>query len=130
MPFSSDRHFRLWDYTVSHNQMLLRSPAGEGGPKNIDIIFLGVDYVGIPSMLDGVGLGTSTPEDVMEASRRVGQDCEPGDVHVITSAGRRFLVVAAAYYVFQNDLDLFESSLEYFTNTEPARDRGEVLVRS
>jgi hypothetical protein len=39
---TSNRKFKLWDYDVSHRQLLLRSPKSEKFDTNLDIIFLDV----------------------------------------------------------------------------------------
>lgn len=130
MTFRSDRHFQLWDYTVGHQQMLLRSPAGPGGAKNIDIAFVGVRYVGIPSSLEGVDIGEASAEDLATLPPSAKGNYDESEVHVLRSGGRRYVVVAVNYCVMENELDLFESSLEYFNDEAAARDRGVFLVRS
>lgn len=41
--FTSDREFQFWDYCVTHNQLLIRSPRFNGKYEfNIDIVFMGV----------------------------------------------------------------------------------------
>jgi hypothetical protein len=44
----------------------------------------------------------------------VGKAVPRNQVFVIESGGRRYVVVAAAVKVLENDLDIFESSLERF----------------
>jgi hypothetical protein len=130
MTFRSDRRFQLWDYTVGHQQMLLRSPAGPDCPTNIDIGFVGVRYLGIPSSFDGVEIGEATPEDLATLPPGLRGKSDESEVHVLRSGGRRFVVVAVNYYVLENELDFFESSLEYFNDADLGRDRGRVLVKS
>ena len=130
MSFRSDRVFQIWDYNVSHKQLLVRSPAAPGIADNVDMIFWGVEYLGIPSTLHGVELGGSAAGDVAAIRQVLGKDCDPGDIHTLTSGGHRFVVVAAGYRVLRNNLDIFESSLEYFAATDPNRNLGEVLVHS
>lgn len=36
------------------------------------------------------------------------------EIHVLSSGEKRYLVVAAAKKMWDNDLDIFESSLEHF----------------
>jgi len=48
------RSFRLWEFNVNHNQLLLRSPKKKSQPKNVDIAFVGVGYVELPTKLDGI----------------------------------------------------------------------------
>lgn len=130
MTFRSDRRFQLWDYTVGHQQMLLRSPAGPGFPKNIDIAFVGVRYLGIPSTLEGVEIGEASAEDLAELPDTLRGDSDGSDIHVLRSGGRRYVVVAVNYSVLENELDLDETSLEYFNDDDAGRDRGVFLVKS
>jgi hypothetical protein len=50
----TDRIYRLWDYTVSHAQLLIRSPAGPGHPHNDDHMFAGVRLVSAPTTMTGM----------------------------------------------------------------------------
>src|SRR5688572_10122978 len=58
----SHRIFKVWAYTVSHSFLILRSPLmfpdQENYDKdkdfNIDIEFIGVEFMEIPSMLEGI----------------------------------------------------------------------------
>lgn len=38
--FKSDRHFTVFDFIISHGQLLLRSSKDDDHLKNVDIIFL------------------------------------------------------------------------------------------
>ena len=58
----SDRDFRLWEYRVSHDQLLLRSPQGETHWRNLDLIFVGVEYLDLPTLLRGVELRQATAD--------------------------------------------------------------------
>jgi hypothetical protein len=42
------RYFQVWEFRVSHQQLLLRSPHDEQHPLCIDVIFAGVDYFALP----------------------------------------------------------------------------------
>ena len=58
----NNRRFTLWYYTVSHGQALLRS-VGRNGTQNIDIYFGSVEYIDIPTDIDGLELCEPTPQD-------------------------------------------------------------------
>ena len=130
MQFSSDRTFRLWDYNVSHKQMLLRSPKSLEVAMNVDIVLWGVEYLDLATSLQGLMITTPTREDVTRAGRALGSTVDASQVHCFSSEDRRFVVVASGYKVLRNDLDIFESSLEYFAGTDPSRNVGEVLAYS
>ena len=62
MVFSSTRPFQLWDYHVSHNRLLLRSPASPEHPKNQDIIYYGVRILDIPTTFFGLDVDSVPPD--------------------------------------------------------------------
>lgn len=109
-----ERTFRIWDYRVSHDQLLLRSPARGDADRNVDIVFVGVEYLNLPSRLEGVTLITAEPVEIARAETAVGRQLDPQQVFVLSSGGHRYMVVAVAMNVLENELDLFESSLERF----------------
>ncbi len=49
----SKRRFQFCDYNVSHNQLLIRSPKNKEFNTNIDIKFIGVSYLDIPTTMRG-----------------------------------------------------------------------------
>lgn len=130
MHFYSDRNFRIWDFSVSHKQMLLRSPRSSEVATNLDIVLWGVEYLELATSLQGLAIISSTPEDVARASLMLGSELDPSHVRCFASEGRRFVLVAAGYKVLKNDLDIFESSLEYFAGTDASRNLGEILAHS
>jgi hypothetical protein len=109
-----NRNFRLWDFRVSHDQLLLRSPKNTENPKNLDVAFVGVEYVELPTKLKDLTVGEAGDDDFRRADLGVGKAVPRDQVFVIESGGRRHVIVAAAMKVFENDLDRFESSLERF----------------
>lgn len=57
----SARTFTVWKYTVGHAMLLLRSVKSAVAQSRIDVLFVGVDRMEIPSTMDGlriVGGGT------------------------------------------------------------------------
>jgi len=130
MIYSSDRIFRLWDYNVSHDQLLLRSPKSDEFATNVDVCFWRVEYIAIPAMFAGIQI-----HEMLESERRgvesmLGRAFDKSSGHCVMSFAKRYLVVAAGFKVLENTLDIFESSLEYFAATDPKRDLGEILATS
>lgn len=110
----NDRIFKLWDYRVSHNQLLLRSPKTEAMPTNIDVAFVGVEYLDLPTELTSLALVPAEDSDLDRIKEAFGKVALESEVFVIQTSTHRHIVVAAAMQVFENDLDIFESSLERF----------------
>lgn len=109
-----NRRFQVWEYKVSHQQLLIRSPKSQDHDTNLDLIFVGVDYLALPKSMDGISIVPPNEAELRFASefRKESQRI------VLESAGQRHLVIAAKFQVSENTLDLFESSLESF-NTPP-----------
>ena len=108
------RYFEFWEFRVSHTQLLIRSPRTKDQPRNIDVIFSGVAYVNLPTKLGPIEIASATADDLSRARSDFRDDVVAGDVHVFVSGNKRWVIVAAAMRTNENDLDLFESSLESF----------------
>src|SRR5687768_14196095 len=106
-----ERSFKVWEYWVSHGQLLVRSAADIHYPRNIDVMFVDVRYMELPTtLMHGLELGDLRPEDQRRATEMVGPIIYH-QVFVLVSGERRYLVVAGAVYVEENDLPLMKSSL-------------------
>ena len=107
-----ERSFKLWDYYVSHSQLLLRSHKTVTHSKNIDIVFGDVDYVELPTILPGLEIVEASAEEQSRAEQVMGGPVAAERIFVIASQGRRYLVLAGGMRVSENELALFESSLQ------------------
>lgn len=104
----SDRKFQLWNYSVSHGSLLIRSPKSLNVSNNIDLICLGVEYLSIPRHIDGLELVAATNEEVVLLSSLLQKDLNANTVRVVASYGRRFPIVAASFEISEHDRDIFE----------------------
>src|ERR1044071_2056628 len=107
-----ERTFKMWDFYITHSQLLLRSHKTVTHAKNIDIIFGDVDYVELPTILFGLEVVTAGPEDYRKAEQVMDGPVAPERVFAIKSKGRRYLVVAGGMVIQENELMFRESSLE------------------
>ncbi|MFN5309280.1 MAG: hypothetical protein ACK5C0_07480 [Candidatus Kapaibacterium sp.] len=110
--FTSDRCFSFYGYFISHDQLLIRS-AKEGDQKfNIDIIFFGTMFLQVPTYLSGITIS------------RVGKDIankyeffskyshyESCNLFEIISGEKKHYIVAGFFHVFENELEMNETSL-------------------
>lgn len=103
------RNFQLWEYTARHGSLLVRSPRKPTIPTNIDMIFVGVEFITLPRHLKGVELMHGSIDDVERAGAALGREVDAEQVFVLVSEGNRFLVVAAAYKLDENEADIFDS---------------------
>ncbi len=119
--FRSELTFKVWEYKVSHSQLLIRSPISTGG--NLDLIFQAVSFVCLPTIFrDGVVV--SALDDIEPIGPVSRDDLEPSScVFLLKAPSPQWVVVASRLRVEHNDLELFESSLESFNDTEPRTGR-------
>ena len=52
--FESDRHFQIWTYGVGHAMLLLRSVKSEDHATRVDVLFVAVDHLDLPTSFDGL----------------------------------------------------------------------------
>ena len=109
----SGRRYRVWDYRVSHDQLLLRSPRSSEHPQNKDVIFVGVQFLSLPTLLDAREVRPANAAE-LERLRRELRELPDGNVFVVDANQGSFFVIAAGVKVVENDLDFMESSLESF----------------
>ncbi len=113
------RDFLVWEYQVSHSQLLLRSPkapATDACPAfstNLDIVFLGVDYMAVPRSLKRLALDRVTAIELEAIEATLGASTAPHRVTILVSGSGRFPVVAASVAVSENDWDIFDSPFEF-----------------
>lgn len=103
------RHFQIWEYKVSHGSLLVRSPRKIPSSKNIDIVFAGVEFIGLPRHLRGVEFDKGSADDIRSVKHFAGYDILPEQVFILISNGKRFPVVAAGFCVDENEADIFDS---------------------
>ena len=127
--FESGRRLKFWDYVVTHNQMLLRSPRSPTESTNIDLVFWHVQFVQLPTLMNGFRLETASVEEVDRLNAIHVRHALPDFCYAISSSEQRYLVVAGGFKVLENELDIFVTALHFFSN-EPNRDLGNVLAHS
>ena len=119
MPRTDNRDFKVWEYQISHGQLLIRSPkapATDTSPEhqtNVDLVFLGVEYMCLPRVFRGLTLDQATTEEVRTLKTILGKAPEPGSVRMLVSGGKRFAVIAASVALSENDWDIFDSPFEF-----------------
>jgi hypothetical protein len=119
MTLHSDRNFQVWEYQVSHGQLLIRSPkapATKIAPErltNIDIVCVGVEYMALPRALARLRIAEASLDEVQQLEDLLGKTIKPETIRIFESDGRRFPVIAVAVSVSENDWDIFESPFKF-----------------
>jgi hypothetical protein len=127
--YASSKKFVLYDYVVSHGQLLLRADKiNEERGVNTDIIFSGTEYVQLPAFfLNGFSIvqGDSTKRF---GYQRIddGLDKKYHKCFEILGDDGSYYIVASSFQVFENDLAFGQTSLGVF---EP-KGREKEIARS
>jgi hypothetical protein len=101
--------FKVWEYRVSHKQLLIRCPKLSDASKNVDLKFYNVEYLDLPSTFSDLEIDEPNQDDVAFASSRLGRSVESERIIVLKSRDRRHVVVAGALAVSESSMGLFES---------------------
>lgn len=100
-----NRIFKLWYYTVSHKQMLLRS-IGKDENCNLDIYFSDVSYIELPMEMDGIQILETEQEDIDYITSKIGSTDKV--ITVLMNKSNKYYVVSAVMKIFENKLSMFE----------------------
>ena len=106
------RSFQFWQYRVSHGELLVRSPRDAAHPRNVDLMFVGVEYVDLPRYLPDLEVDDPNDEDLARAQERLGKPVERKSVVVLKTEGRHYVVVAVAVMAVESDMDIFDSPFQ------------------
>ena len=106
-----DRDFQIWDYSVSHGRLLIRSPKGMQFRKNIDIKFFGVQYLSLPRHLKCLTIDHANDEEFESLKKTMGDSLKLDNVHILECIFGRCVVIASHIKVELNELGIFETSI-------------------
>ncbi|MFN7873788.1 MAG: hypothetical protein ACK5PB_00625 [Pirellula sp.] len=123
--FQSNRTFKIWEYRVSHQQLLVRSPRAPEVATNIDLVFWGVKAIKLETIVKGVDIA---PDNSNVSDDALAKYIENGYTKFVLD-GKGSYVIASGMKVLENEMDIFESSLTSFNDNETP-DIGRVLVQS
>ena len=108
----SNRIFQLWEYTVSHQQLVVRSARDDENPMNIDLQFVGVLLLSMPVIFHGLTVEEGDHATLAAAGVSYSKPLGPNKIFAIKGGdGGLSVVIAAALNVEENELRPFESSL-------------------
>lgn len=111
--YQSDRNFRIWNYTVSHCSLLLRSimsfpdldDYSEETSYNIDIEISGVSFIGIPTTLRNLKI-KEISEDLLPG--HIDKELCKYDLKIFEfeEENKRYYIIAAGLMIATNKWDL------------------------
>ena len=111
--FNSSRYFTLFDFMISHGQLLLRARKDDENINNVDIIFSGVRYVQLFTSLYGISitLKEKNRENINYESVNSFLVNDKNYLFEIKSKGEKFYIGASYFKIYENDLEFNETSL-------------------
>lgn len=92
--FRSERYFKVWQFTVSHNRLLLRSTRDRPPATRIDIHFGDVTLMLLRPSYEGIIIRRGSDEECFAVSEQYEVEVRPGELFVL-GAGLRSFVVSA-----------------------------------
>ena len=115
----SERSFQLWAYSVSHCQLLIRSPRTANDTENIDIAFYGVTFLQLPTNFLGLLVEDGSPEELARITSMVTDPLSVGTVYALTSGGKRSALTAAGISVSRNTLEFSQTDMDFMPLMKP-----------
>ena len=109
--------YSLLEYRKSHSELLIRK---RSDGVNTDIIFKSVKLIFIPILLEGVQITHIDKEQqILELKTKYKFATEHGlRIYLISNShGDTYFINAAVFGIFNNELDILETSLGDFTWT-------------
>lgn len=123
------RSFKLWDYSPTHGQLLLRSATSRSHEKNLDLKFWGVEWIHLDRLIPDLAIRESNPESFphLLADREFSSSVK---IFEMLGESSRSLIAAAGYEQEENDLDPFRSSLSFSESPVRRALRSEAKIAS
>jgi hypothetical protein len=111
--FKSNRHFTIFDFSISHGQLLLRASKDDNNIKNIDIVFFGVRYIQLLTSFLGLSIrSVKGREDLIHYdSVNFYLKYDKNHLFEIETVGEKFYIAASFFKVYENELEFNETSL-------------------
>jgi hypothetical protein len=125
--FSSEHIFDLSEVQVDGHLLLLRNSGGLLNPVTTDLIFAGVLFMELPSMLFGVRITMPCDAKAIEMEKShttyqcLNDEFKGEFVYAIASQGKRYHVVASTLWIHVHTLPNGESTLFTFRSDNEER---------
>ena len=121
--YVSSRNFGLFDYRIGHKWLLFRSTKGIGGQEplnNVDLVFSAVQVLSLPLGLHGVKITHPRDAAAVELEKKYPliQRNDVKFVYFIESQGMTHFVIASTLVIHENNLEAFDSSLNYICHRD------------
>lgn len=111
--FKSNKYFTVFDFVISHGQLLLRTSKDEDNFKNIDIIFFGTRYIQLFTSLSGLSISLVENNNEIINYSTVNSFLSTNENYLfeIETKNEKYYVGASYFKVYENELEFNETSL-------------------
>lgn len=110
--FKSNRYFTVFDYFISHGQLLIRSKKEDNKKWNIDIIFFDTTFLQLFTMLYGLTISMVNKDDFSNydsVNKYLRYD--NSNLFEIISNNEKYYIAASFVKIYENELEFNETSL-------------------
>ncbi|XIG72879.1 hypothetical protein C1N81_05230 (plasmid) [Streptomyces sp. SGAir0957] len=92
--YRSSRYFKVWQYTVGHRRLLLRSSRDRPPETRIDVHFGNVDLMLLRPRYDGLTIRRAEDEECVKVGLDYGVEIKPGRLFLLGRDLTSFVVSA------------------------------------
>jgi hypothetical protein len=103
--FRSSRHFQIWQYRVSHRQLLIRSVLEGDDPSRIEVLFRNVAAIKIATAFDGLVIREPSPEELSAIRQQAGPSVTVDRAFVIEALDLFGYIVASNFSTAEDNGD-------------------------
>jgi hypothetical protein len=104
------RRFRVWEYSVGHRQLLLRSTKDGDHSTRVEIAFKDVRAIQIPTVVDELSIAVANAAAGADARARLGDDSTTGIVYGLSGLAFQGYVIAGIAFGHEDDGDYWDPS--------------------
>ena len=103
--FSSQRHFKIWKYLISHGQLLFRSVPTDAERNRVEVLFRNVVAVKTTMELDNLMIRQPSEEELSTIAQEIGMPVSQlgGTVLMIETLTSTGYIVASDYATAKDD---------------------------
>ncbi|MGJ1323038.1 hypothetical protein ACR780_10125 [Sphingobacterium faecium] len=110
--FNSKKSFVVFDYFISHGQLLIRSKKSDNQKYNIDIIFFNTSFLQLFTFINGITIKIVNKSNFSKYDSVVKYlEYDNSNLFEITSSNEKYYIAASFVQIFENELEFNETSL-------------------
>lgn len=107
--FESDKYFNLYDFHISLKQLLIRGDKIVNDKLNIDIVFVGTEFLNCPTKFEGIKIFILSEQDIIENDM---DNTSNHRIFMIITQNKEYYIKAGNLRIYKNNLGFYESSID------------------